>query len=236
MKTIIYIFVVTILVCSCSPSEVNKKEEVEISSELNKFYKDTPFNIRAKASIVEDSLFVSLTNLDTTKVSYRDYHQENFLYSYSFYELYRYFEDYNYIEFKLPYKGLNHTSEQWFTNLDVKHFYILYSQNQHYVDLSKYVKENISPHTSMGIQKSLDSLKIGFSDVNFDSEFYELLSQYSFDCGKDIKVSKYKRYMFIMTLLCKRAGEPFKEEYEALKYILNECDIDTNVLNKKNIN
>ncbi len=237
MKNIIYITVLSIVLFSCSSSSLNRKRkhEVVISNKLNEFYNNTPFNVEIKASSINDSLFIDLMNLDTNMISYRDYHQENFLYSYSLYVFYKDFNKYNYIEFKLPYNGLNHSSTQWFTKSDVKHFNTLYNGNQHYANISKYVKNNVSPSISMGIQKALDSLKVGFSDVDFDSDFYELLSQYSFDCDKDIKESKYKRYMFIITLLCKRAGEPFKEEYESLKYILNQCDIDTNVLNKKEI-
>jgi hypothetical protein len=233
MKTFIKTLSTFILLSSCSNVKENN-ENIKISNELNDFFNMSPFNVSFNTKQSEDSLFVTLTNLDND-TSYRDYRQEHFLYNLCFYEFYNLFNKYEYVSFSLPYKNWDYTSELWYTNQDIDDSHKLFTTNKKITNLAYYVKNNVSPYQSVGIQKSLDSLRIGFSDVYFKDDFYELLYQYSFECNKEIKESKYKKYMFIMTLLCKRGGEPFKEEYESLKYILNECDIDTNVLNKKEI-
>jgi hypothetical protein len=229
----IIILILSLLLYNCNSNKASRK--LEHSEKLEHFLENSLLNVDFKIYSKNDSLFINLINLDTNKMSYRDYQQENFLYSYYLYQDYDFCKKYSYVKFSLPYKGMDYSSQLWFTQKDIDYFKKLYDTNDKIVVLSEYVKNYISPHTSMGIQKSLDSLKIGFSDVDFQDDFYELLYQYSFECNKEIKESKYKKYMFIMTLLCKRGGEPFKEEYESLKYILNECDIDTNVLNKKEL-
>ena len=236
MNKLIINSVFCVIFFSCSDITFKQKEIVDLSKELYTYYNKSSMNIRIDSiNLIKDSLFVSFINLDTTIKSCRDYHQQVFLYSYSFYELHDYLKNYKYLEFKLPYKGFDHTSVLWFTKSDVRYYRDLYSQNQHLVDVARYVRTNISPCTSLGLQIALDSLKMGFSDVKFNGDFYELLARYSFECNEDIENSKSKKYMIIITLLCKRFGEPFRKEYDFLKYILNECNVDTTLLNNVNI-
>ena len=234
MNKLIFNSIICAIFFSCSDTTPKQNEINDLSKELNTYFNKSLLNVKVNdVNLIKDSLFVNFINLDTTIKSCRDYRHEAVLYSYSFYELYDYLKKYKYIQFGLPYKGFNHTSVLWYTKSDVEYYKDLYSRNHHLEDFARYAKTNISPCTSIGIQMALDSLKLGFSDVEFNDEFYELLAQYSFDCNKNIKESKYKKYMVIVALICKHGGEPFKEEYEALKYFLTECDIDTNVLNKK---
>ena len=233
MKNQLIIYIIVLISLSCSFNNKREKEE-EISSKLNLFFDNSPFNVKFKTKIQSDSLFIELENLDSD-TSYRDYRQEHFLYNLCFYEFFNSFKNYEYVSFSLPYKHWDYVSNLWYTQEDIVSANALFKRNLKLIQLASYIKDEVSPYESRGIQKSLDSLQIGFSDVDFEGDFYELLVQYAFDCEKDIKESKYKKYMFVMTVLCKRGGQPFKEEYEALKDILNECDIDTNVLHKKGV-
>jgi hypothetical protein len=231
VKFIICILLVALII-SC---EIGTPKETEyIEKELNILFKDSPSNLLFEEKVDGDTLFLKVIDSEITKENI-DMNMIVFHYNFIMFKYYSEISEFKHLKFSLVDKEGLKVVETLYRSNDFNKSLDLFKNNTKLIDYSNHTITNMSHYISNGIQLSLNELKNSFDDFKFNGDFYELLIDYSLDCEKKFLNSNPKKYMFLIAYTLNEAK--MEKELHPMKFILDGCKIDTNMLDRKiNIN